>query len=95
MGHINHEDLCDIADKQMVTGIELDRQSKPDFCETCVKSKATRRPFSKESMTEYKTYGAKVVSDLWGPAKVISLGGNKYANTYIDAYSREERAYYL
>ena len=95
MGHINHEDLHDMVDIQMVTGIELNRHLKPEFCETCVKSKGTRRPFSKESTTEYKTYGDKVVSDLWGTAKVISLGGNKYANTYIDVYSREECAYYL
>ena len=46
-------------------------------------------------MTEYKTYGDKVMSDLWGPAKVTSLGGNKYANMYMDAHTREERAYYL
>jgi len=46
-------------------------------------------------MTEYKTYGDKVMSDLWGPAKVTSLGGNKYANTYMDAHTCEERAYYL
>src|SRR6266481_9328130 len=60
-----------------------------------VKSKATQRPFSKESTTEYKTYSDKVVSNLWGPAKVMSLGGNKYANMYLDAHTREERAYYL
>ncbi len=95
MGHINHDDLREMVIKGMVSGIELDKDSKPEFCDVCVKSKATRRPFSKESTTEYKTYGDKVVSDLWGPAKVMSLGGNKYANTYIDAHTREERAYYL
>jgi len=46
-------------------------------------------------MMEYKTYGNKVMSNLWGLAKVTSLGGNKYTKTYMDAHTREEREYYL
>ena len=60
MGHINHDDLREMVVKGMVSGIELDKDSKLEFCDVCVKSKATRRPFSKESTTEYKTYGDKV-----------------------------------
>jgi transposase InsO family protein len=95
MGHINHNDLRDMVRKGLVTGIELDTNSKPEFCETCIKSKATRKPFPKASTTEYTSYGDKIVSDVWGPAAVESLGGKKYAVTYRDLYSREERADYL
>ena len=52
MGHVNHEDLWQMVEKQMVTSINLEMSSKPDFCETCVKAKAPRKPFPKEIKTE-------------------------------------------
>ena len=59
MEHVNHEDLHCMVDKGMVTGINLDMPSKPKFCETCIKSKATHMPFLKESKTKHKAYGDK------------------------------------
>ena len=64
MGHVNHKDLRRMVEKGMITGINLDMSSKAEFCESCMKAKATRKPFPKESKTEYKTYGDKVVSDV-------------------------------
>lgn len=58
MGHINHDDLREMVKEGLVTGIELDFDSKPEFCETCIKAKATRKPFPKKSTTEYKAYGS-------------------------------------
>jgi hypothetical protein len=72
MGHVNHEDLQHMVDDGMVTGVNLDMSSKPEFCKACIKAKATCKPFSKESKTKYKTYSNKVVSDVWGPASVQS-----------------------
>ena len=95
MGHVNHEDLCRMVEKGMVTGIELNPSSKADFCETCIKSKATRKPFPKETKTEYTAYGDKVVSDVWGPAPVKSLGGKQYYLLFKDLFSHEERIYFL
>jgi hypothetical protein len=79
----------------MVTGIEVDLDSKPEFCEVCVKAKADRKPFPKKSETVYTKYGEKVVSDLWGPARVESLGGKKYYFLFKDLASREEKVYFL
>ena len=73
---MNHEDLQQMVEKGMVTGINFDLISKPDFCEACMKAKVTRKPFPKESKTEYKTYGDKIVADVWGPSQVSSLGEN-------------------
>jgi hypothetical protein len=95
MGHVNHEDLRQMVEKGMVTGVELNTSSKAEFCETCVKSKATRKPFPKETKTEYKTYGDKVVSDVWGPAPVKSLGGKQYYLLFKDLFSHEEHIYFL
>ena len=95
MGHVNNDDLRRMVEKGMVTGIKLDMSSKPGFCEVCVKSKAARKPFPKESITEHKTYGAKVVADVWGPAPVKSIGGKEYYLLFKDLFSHEERIYFL
>jgi hypothetical protein len=67
-----------MVEKGMVTGINLDLNSKPEFCEACIKANATRKPFPKESKTEYKAYGDKVVADVWGPAAVESIARKQY-----------------
>jgi hypothetical protein len=95
MGHVNHEDLHRMIEKGMVTGVNLDTSSKVEFCKSCIKAKATRKPFPKESKSEYKAYGDKVVTDVWGPAPVKSLGGKSYYLLFIDLSSHEERIYFL
>ena len=92
MGHVNHDDLRRMVEKGMVTGVDLDSSSQPGFC---VKSKATRKPFPKESKSEYKAYGDKVVADVWGPAPVKSIGGKEYYLLFKDLFSHEERIYFL
>ena len=95
MGHINHEDLRRMVEKGMITGIDLDMLSKAEFCESCVMSKATCKPFPKESKTKYSTYGDKVISDIWGPAPVKLLGGKLYYQFFMDLSSHEEHIYFL
>ena len=84
-----------MVERGMVTGIHLDTTSKADFCETCIKAKATCKSFLKESTTEYKAYGAKVVADVWGPAPVKSIGGKEYFLLFQDLFSHEEHIYFL
>jgi hypothetical protein len=84
-----------MVEKGMVTGINLDLLSKPEFCEPCIKAKATRKSFPKESKTEYKAYGDKVVADVWGPAPVKSIGGKEYYLLFQDLFSHEERIYFI
>ena len=95
MGHVNHDDLRQMVDKGMVNGVELNMSSKAEFCETCIKAKATRKPFPKETKMEYKSYGDKIVSNIWGPAPVKSLGGKQYYLLFKGLFSHEERIYFL
>jgi hypothetical protein len=95
LGHINHNDLRKMVKAEMVTGINVNLDSKPEFCEVCVKAKAEQKPFPKKSETAYTKYREKVVSDLWGPAKVESLGGKKYYFLFKDLSSPEEKVYFL
>lgn len=57
MGHINDDNLCRMVKDGMVTGIELDFDLKPEFCEPCIKAEADQKPFPKKSDTVYKSYG--------------------------------------
>src|SRR6266511_192219 len=52
MGHINHNDLKKMVKEGLVKGIDLNLNSTPDFCKTCVEAKATQKPFMKRSTTE-------------------------------------------
>ena len=96
MGHVNHDDLRRMVKEGMVNGIELDLDSKPEFCTACIQAKAARKPFAKKSTTERKIcYGEKVVSDLWGPSPVRSLGGKDYLVCFQDQFTHEEKIYFL
>ena len=95
MGHVNHEDLRQMVETETVTGINLDMMLKLEFCEACIKAKATCKPFHRESNTDYKSYSNKVVSDVWGPAAVQSIGGKRYYTLFQDLHSHKELVYFL
>ncbi|KAJ3828413.1 hypothetical protein F5880DRAFT_1443771, partial [Lentinula raphanica] len=85
VGHVNFETCEEIVKKKLVDDLpEVDLTNLRPFCEVCAKAKAVRRPFPKESRTEYLNYGDKVVSDLWGPARHKSLGNSEYFQPMID-----------
>jgi hypothetical protein len=81
--------------RNAISGVEVDSTSEPEFCKVCVQGKASRLPFPKESQTKFTKYGEKVVTDLWGPAQVQSLGGHSYYHLHHDMYSAEERVTFL
>ena len=83
-GHIAHATVKHMIKTGVITGIELDPESKPEFCEPCVKSKSNRQLFLKESTTCATKYGERVHWDLWGPAAVQSLAGHSYVVAQMD-----------
>jgi len=76
-------------------GIDLDLNSKPEFCDTCVKAKAAQQPFPKKNSFEAEIYGEKVIVNIWGPAPTHSLGGHKSSLCFKDLYTHEEQIYFL
>lgn len=91
LGHVSHKAISHAVAKGYITGIELDLSSKPEFCEVCVKAKAARHPYPKESKTRATKYGERVHWDLWGPATVKSLNGHYYVAARIDDATRETK----
>ena len=48
LGHISYGAITHAITKGLITGIKLDKDSKPDFCEACTKAKSARQPFPKD-----------------------------------------------
>ena len=78
----------------MIAGIELDLDSKVEFCEACAKAKLARQPFPKEPETRAEKFGERVHWDLWGPASVKSLNSNHYMAAWIDDATRQTKLYF-
>ena len=91
LGHISHSAVRNAILTGQITGIELDMDSKPKFCEPCVKAKSARIPFPQKSDTRTEKYGERVHWDLWGPASVRSLNGNHYVAARTDDHTRENK----
>lgn len=47
MEYLNKSYLCKL--KNMAEGIQIDKNDLPDFCDICVESKQTRKPFQSRS----------------------------------------------
>ena len=94
LGHISCRAISHASKKGYITGIKLEANSKPEFCEVCTKAKASRQPFPKESKTRAKKYSEHVHWDLWGPVTVKSLNGHYYMAAQIDDATRETKLYF-
>lgn len=95
LGHIAHSAIRHAITKGLIEGIDLDANSKPDFCEACAKAKSARQPFPKESETRAEKFGDRVHWDLWGPASVRSLNGHHYyVAARIDDATRQTKLYF-
>lgn len=95
LGHISPQACRHAVRSGLVDGLSLDLSSKAPFCETCVKANMPRLPFPKVSQTRAKVYGERIVSDLWGPAPVMSISKSLYMLTFTDESTRETATYFL
>ncbi|KAF8161470.1 hypothetical protein B0H34DRAFT_635930, partial [Crassisporium funariophilum] len=85
MGHIGHSIARDMVKGGMVTGIELDEDSKPSICQSCEWGKGTRKAITRERVgPRAEEIGGEIHSDLWGPAPVKTIGGREYFTSFTD-----------
>ena len=57
LSHIAPSAIKYMITKGHITSIQLDPESKPEFCEVCAKAKAAWQPFPKELETHATKYG--------------------------------------
>jgi hypothetical protein len=95
LGHVA-QDAIQYAIKQgLIEGVELDSASTLEFCEACMKAKATHQPFPKKMVNRARTYGELVHTDLWGPAQTESVAGHLYYISFTDDFSWETKVRFL
>ena len=69
----------------MVNGLNIDQSSIPSkTCEVCIEAKQAHRPFPAEAENRSEIPGERFMSDIWGPARVTSIGGWKYYISFCD-----------
>ncbi|GBO41943.1 Copia protein [Araneus ventricosus] len=80
-----------------VKGIEHLSKSKVENCVNCKIAKSTRSSLKKNYTYRRTTQRCldRVHCDLWGPAPVTSIGGNRYFLSIIDDYSRKVDVYII
>ena len=64
LGHISCSAIKHAVTKGLIEGINLDLNSKPDFCEACAKAKLACQPFPKESKTQAVNESTGIYGDL-------------------------------
>lgn len=85
MGHLNARDLMNVLKK---SGINLSKvKNNLQNCDVCAQGKMVSLPFVKFRKPCSEKLGI-IYSDVVGPMRVQSNGGNKYFVTYIDDHTR-------
>ena len=90
LGHLSEKGLQKLAKQGLV---DCD-QAKLEFCKHCIYGKQHRVKFH---LSKYKSKGTLeyIPSYLWGSARILSHGGNKFFLTFIDDFLRKVWVYLL
>jgi transposase InsO family protein len=95
LGHVAQGAIQYAVKQGLIEGVELDSASTLEFCEACMKAKATHQPFPEETVNCAHTYGELVHTDLWGPAQTESVAGHIYYISFTNDFSRETKVQFL
>ena len=53
-------------------------------CEACIQAKQSQKPYPKEAKNGLKTPGERIMSDVWGPTRIESIGKWRWYISFID-----------
>ena len=96
MGHIVPDAARNLVKEGLVTGIALDESHAPSSCDSCTFAKMTRKAITKERVRpRAANFGDEIHSDVWGPAPVLTKGGNEYYVTFTDDHTRYTHGYLM
>ena len=98
LGHLNYSAVKSLVRRNLIRGIMIPKtelNADPPSCEACRLGKSHRASFPPSERERAAYILDRVYSDLWGPAPVTSLGGNRYAMTFTDSCTRWVWVYFL
>ena len=77
--HISISALQTLEKEKMVNGLSIDQSSIPTkMCDACTEAKQAHRQFPQEAENRSQISGERFMMDVWGLARVTSIGGWKY-----------------
>jgi hypothetical protein len=88
MAHLNAGQMKTMVSREMITGTDMPRTGKLDFCEVYAEGKLHRAAFKPVGEVQSKKRLQIVHSDVAGPMKTDSFGDARYFVTFNDNYSR-------
>ena len=95
-GHVSISALQQLDKDRLVNGLTIDQSSIPSrTCIPCTEAKQAHQKFPQEAENRSKIAGERFVSDVWGPAKVKSIGGWHYYISFIDDAKRYNTILFL
>jgi hypothetical protein len=95
LGHVAQGAVQYAVKQGLIEGVELNSASTPEFCDACMKAKATCQPFPEEMTNCARTHGELVHTDLWGPTQTESVAGHLYYISFTNDFSREMKVCFL
>jgi len=84
--HMNH--LNKLISKDLVIGLPKLKFEKDHICEACQKGKQVKNSFKIKNVVSSLKPLELLHMDLFGPSRILSLGGNYYALVIVDDFSR-------
>ena len=92
--HCSPMTIHDLANNNLVDGLNISEMTLTGKCEDCVMGRQTRRPF--DGATEKNLAPLDLVAfDLWGPSRTKSAGGKIYLMIIVDAGTSYKYGAYL
>ena len=93
-GHLNLNDLKKLVNKDMINGVKF-KYIKNFDSEICILGKQVQTAFPKNNKNKQMDVLEIVHSDVCGPIKTKSIGGNRYFVTFIDDKSGWTEVYFM
>ena len=88
LGHVNFKIISKLSKNDLVRGLPRIPYKKDHLCDACQRGKQIKSSFKAKDIVSTKRPLELLHLDLFGPSRIQSLNGSKYAFVIVDDYSR-------
>jgi hypothetical protein len=93
-GHISYSSLQKLLSNQLISGMNVDKQSPQPNCVACTEAKMSVKPFAKVVQRDTKL-GQLMHINVWGKYDVMSINGHQYYIVFVDNAARYITVYFM